>query len=470
MSQPSRNNGETLPLLSTKTEDGSAAVTLPTETPTILEEITDIVQLAVPIFVSRLSFVGMKTTDSALLGHVSREALSASALSDLWTMCSQVLLGGQILGVLVGGAVGAGNPKLAGIYLQVSYVVLSILAVFVFVAWNFTEQVWLAFGSDPEISKMAGYYATVLSLGIPGIVIFGQLSQYFCAQRIMTPAVMSSSMGLVMNLVLGLVFVLGWPIPNFHGYQFAACPIVTMCVTYTSLITMLIVYVHFQKLHLPTWGGWDWKEITWDRIKTYIDLYVPAALASASDFWRMAVIGAFAARMGEEEVAVFNTSYRIMWITLIVIGSIAGASAINMTLRLGNMNPYGARQAGYVGIALSAVILVLLGGFILVDSRLVARIFTEDEIFLSMFQEASIPFTLTLCFMNLAVAIERVPYSMGRTREILWMGFIGSWFGQVPGVIIMTRYWSNDLKGLYAGMAIGYAILCALYGWITIQR
>jgi Na+-driven multidrug efflux pump len=159
-----------------------------------------------------------------------------------------------------------------------------------------------------------------------------------------------------------------------------------------------------------------------------------------------------------------------MWIALIVIGSLASASSINMTIRLGKMNPEGARQAGYVGIALSAAILILLGGVILAKSRMFARIFTEDELFLDLFEEASFPFTLTLCFMNLAVAIERVPYAMGRTREIFWMGFIASWFGQVPGVMLMTRYWRNDLVGLYSGMAIGYALLCVLYGWITLKR
>ena len=49
-----------------------------------------------------------------LPGHLSQEALTASALSDLWTMTTSVLLSGRILGVLIGGAVGAGNPKLAG--------------------------------------------------------------------------------------------------------------------------------------------------------------------------------------------------------------------------------------------------------------------------------------------------------------------------------------------------------------------
>jgi MATE family multidrug resistance protein len=210
------------------------------------------------------------------------------------------------------GAVGAGNPKLAGIYLQISYVVLACMAIIVVVAWYFTEQVWLAFGSDEEISGMAGYYARILSFAIPGMLGFRQLSQFFSAQRIMRPEVTSSSMGLVMNLVFGLIFVLGWLIPGFDGYGFTACPIVTACVTYVSFATMVIVYVHFQQLHAPAWGGWDTKEITWERIKIFCELYFPAALASASDFWRVAVIGAVAAKLGEEEVAVFNTSYRFV--------------------------------------------------------------------------------------------------------------------------------------------------------------
>eukprot|EP00934_Nitzschia_sp_Nitz4_P005498 Nitzschia sp. Nitz4//scaffold378_size14206//7680//9369//NITZ4_008950-RA/size14206-snap-gene-0.7-mRNA-1//1//CDS//3329549696//5488//frame0 len=431
--------------------------------PSLVEDAWDTLLIGVPIFISRLSFVGMKTTDSALLGHVSQEALSASALSDLWTMCSQVLINGRILGVLVGGAVGAGNPKLAGIYLQVSLVILSGLAVIVFIAWNMTEFVWLKFGSDPQISQMAGYYASTLSSAIPAILIFGQLSQFFSAQRIMHPEVVSASVGLALNLVLGLVFVLGFPIPGFNGYQFWACPIVTASVSYFGLFTLFVVYIWIQQLHAPAWGGWNWNEVTWDRIATFCKLYFPAAMSSASDFWRVGVIGAMAARLGEVEVAV------IMWIALTMVGALAGASAINMTMRLGKNDPYGARQAGYVGIALSTFILVLVSAGILIRSDWFGRIFTNDEEFLTMFDECSLPFTLTLFFMNFSVTVEVVLYSMGRTSELFWMGFVASWFGQVPGVFLLTTYWRSDLVGLYSGMALGYFGLCILYGALALR-
>ena len=435
----------------------------------ILDDIVDILKLGVPIAISYLSWVGKKTTDTALLGHVSQEALAAASLSDLWCMTSQVLLSGRVLRVLVGGAVGSGNPKLAGIYLQVSYFVISAVSILVFVAWNMTEKVWMWFGSDPEICRMAGYYARVLSFAIPAMIGFSQLAQFFFAQKIMHPVINSSSIGLFANLALGLVFVLGWPVPRFDGFGFEACPIVTTIVSYLQLAFLIVVYIYFGELHADCWPGWRFSEITWDRIKTFSDLYFPQALSSTSDFWRVAVIGGVAAKMGDTEVAVYNTAYRITWITMMFVFAMAGASSTNMCLRLGRMDPKGARQAGYVGIAMATTVLFLVSALVLFKGRWFGLIFSNDERFLSLFEEVRLPFTATLFFTDLCVALEQIPYSMGRTRDVFWLGFFASWGGQIPAVLLLTSYWRNDLVGLYTGMAIGYGILTVLYAWIVVR-
>jgi multidrug resistance protein, MATE family len=395
----------------------------------------------------------MKTTDTALLGHVSREALSAAALSDLWTMCTAVLVQGSVLGILVGGAVGSNNPKLAGIYLQVSYLVLGFVGIAVFLSWNLTEWVWTTFGSDPEISKMAGYYAKVLALSLPAQILYSQLSQFFSAQRIMHPEVNASTMSMILNLLIGLVFVLGVGVPNFSGFGFKACPIVTTIVVYFQVLTMWYVYIYRQRLHETCWGGWSMKEITWARIKTFSSLYFPSAFGLASDFWRVAVIGAVAADLGEEEVAVFNTSYRIMWIVMILVMALSSASAINMSQRLGKLDHNGARQAGYLGVSMAAVVCFVITVFVWSHSRVFGKIFTTDEVFLQMFEEVRTPFSITLFLMNMSVAIEKIPYSMGRTIEVFWLGLIASWGGKSSsqgrcGRTMMIAYFSLEVKVL----------------------
>jgi MATE family multidrug resistance protein len=372
----------------------------------------------------------IKTTDTVLLGHVSTEALSASALSDLWTMSTGVLFEGRVLGVLCGQAVGAGNPKLAGIYLQVSYVWLSVLSVLVVVAWNVTEYVWLAFGQPADLARDAGYYSRILSLSIPGRVAFSQLSQFFLSQRIFRPEVSSSIFAMSLNLVLGLFFVLGIPsLGNFHGLGFRACPWVTTAAEYGPFFFFWIVFCHYQQLHAPCWGGWSRQEITKERMWSFAKLYFPAALSVSSDFWRMGVVGWVAAKLGQVEVGIFTISYRIMWITLVMVGSLSSATSIKMGLLLGQGNWQRARQAGYVGIFVSLFIISSISCTMLHQLPFFVTIFTRDETFLAHFEATRWPFVATLFLMNFSVAIEKLLVSLGRTSEVFWMGFVASWVG-----------------------------------------
>jgi multidrug resistance protein, MATE family len=302
------------------------------------------------------------------------------------------------------------------------------------------------------------------------MVGFNQLAQFFFAQKIMYPLIHSSGVGLIANLALGLVFVLGWPIPRFDGFGFEACPIVTTCVTYFQLAFLVIIYIYYGGLHVDCWPGWRFTEITWSRIKTFSDLYFPQALSSTSDFWRVAVIGGIAAQMGDIEVAVYNTAYRIAWFTMTFVFSMAGAASTNMCLRLGRGNSESARQAGYVGVAMATGVLFIESVILLTKGRWFGLVFSNDKEFLVLFEESIVPFTAMLFFMNLCVALEQIPYSMGRTKDVFWMGFFASWGGQVPIVLLLTRFWRNDLIGLFSGMAIGYFLLTLGFGKIVLQR
>eukprot|EP00978_Attheya_sp_CCMP212_P034173 scaffold141984_cov62-Attheya_sp.AAC.3 len=359
------------------------------EDPSIWDDAKDVLQLGAPIFVCMLSYVGMKTTDTVLLGHVSASALSASALSDLWTMSTGVLFEGRVLGVLCGQAVGAGNPKLAGIYLQVSYVWLSALSVFVVVAWNVTEYVWLASGQPADLARDAGYYSRILSLSIPGRVAFSQLSQFFLSQRIFRPEVTSSIFAMSLNLVLGLFFVLGVGLPGFDGLGFRACPWVTTAAEYGPFFFFWIVFCHYQQLHTTCWGGWSREDITKERMWSFAKLYFPAALSVSSDFWRMGVVGWVAAKLGQVEVGIFTISYRIMWITLVMVGSLSSATSIKMGILLGQGNWQRARQA---------------------------------------------------------VAIEKLLVTLGRTSEVFWMGFVARMAIGYAMLVLLYGYtaWKSD--------------------------
>eukprot|EP00277_Geminigera_cryophila_P016885 CAMPEP_0179449222 /NCGR_PEP_ID=MMETSP0799-20121207/33208_1 /TAXON_ID=46947 /ORGANISM="Geminigera cryophila, Strain CCMP2564" /LENGTH=94 /DNA_ID=CAMNT_0021242129 /DNA_START=45 /DNA_END=329 /DNA_ORIENTATION=- len=67
-----------------------------------------------------------------------------------------------------------------------------------------------------------------------------------------------------------------------------------------------------------------------------------------------------------------------------------------------------------------------------------------------------------LFVMNLSVFLERILIAMGRTKVVFYAGVLGSWVGQVPGVILVMMFWRNDLLGLYWGVTFGYLLLCVV--------
>ena len=436
-------------------------------------ELKELGALTAGFFVSSVSWVIMKTTDTALLGHVGTRYLDASALSDLYTQSTGVFIQGRVLGIFVSQAYGAGNYALAGAWLQTSYVVLAVVALPVVAAWSCTGLALQLFGvNDATLRNDAAFYAWVLMACIPARVGFSQLTQFFSAQKLMRPSYATAPVAMVLNLVLGLALVLGVPFPGFDGFGFPACPAVTSGVEFFQLALVVYLFCYRERLQdacRPD-GGWlHLDNVTRERCVAYAKLYVPAALSIASDFWRVAAIGAVAATLSKDDLGVFNASYRIMWICLTFIGSLGGAVSTKLGIRLGADDAAGAKKGVYVGLGLALAILAALALVVVAIPRELGSIFTSDPKLLDVFEKIRVPLATTVFTMNAAVVFERVPMAMGRTRAVLILGFAGSWVGQVPAVLLCVNFWKRDLVAVYTGVSIGYALLTLLLGSLVLS-
>ena len=373
-----------------------------------------VLRLALPLFLARVGWAALKATDSAVLGRVSTDALEASSLSDLWTMSTGVLLTSSVLGTLAAQALGAGNARLVGAWVQVSLAVQAVLMLPVAASWLAAGQGLRALGADDGVVGMAGYYARSMAAALPGRTALQPLTAFLSAQRIVAPAAGASATAAVLNAALGIGLVLR------AGLGFPAAPWVTVGVENAQLAALWAYAVPLKRLHERCWPGWDLrKHVTRERVQTYLAIYWPAALSIASDFWRMSAVGALAASIGGLELAVFNTSYRVLWICLIFTGATAGATGITLASALGAGDVHAARRAARAGTLVVGVALLILCAAILVFARPIARIFSEDEEVLELFHESRKALALATFFMNLTVFLETMPNAFGRTRNVL---------------------------------------------------
>ena len=61
--------------------------------------------------------------------------------------------------------------------------------------------------------------------------------------------------------------------------------------------------------------------------------------------------------------------------------------------------------------------------------------------------------------MSLAVVLEGLLMTTGRTKTVLIVGVVGSWCGQVPLVAFLVTFWQPTLRAVFLGVSGGYAIL-----------
>jgi MATE family multidrug resistance protein len=432
------------------------------------EVVRSILSTAWKIAIAMGSWVAMKATDSALLGHVSSAAIEAASLSDLYTSASGVFIQGNVLNVLAGQALGARNEKLIGVWFQVSLAVVAAIAVVVVVLWGVTEPVLVGLGVDPSLARLAGHYSLILALAIPTRIINSQLNQTLQSQKIMLPPVVASIVAMVFNVLVGIPLVLG-TVPfggDKPGLGFLACPSVTVFAEALQAFVLFYVFVYRRKLYESWWPGWSLSHITKRRMIAFLKLYVPAALSLASDFWRVSVIGTLAATFGEAQVAVFNSSYRILWIVLTGVVAFASSMSIQLNIAFGAGLPRNAKFVVTVGIFMILLILTVGGMVVFIATSYggTGRLFSDDPEILKLFEETALPMTIVTTCMPLSVALERIPLAMGRSRVVLVMGLIGSWALQVPLAYLFTHYltFRTPIFRLFLGVGVGYAGVCLL--------
>jgi MATE family multidrug resistance protein len=437
---------------------------------TFLSTSWDVLSLSLPLAVSRLSWTFMKTTDTALIGHTGTLYLSASAVADLYTQSTGVFVTGGILGTLVAQAYGSTNKLMGGIWLEISLFVIACISVPIIISWLLCGPMLKLIGVKEELIPAAAYYAYVLVTAMPARIIISQLSQYLMAQGIVQPLVKTGLFSMILNLILGIILVLGFGIPGWEGYGFWVCPIVTVIVEWMTLFIYLYWFCYKQQLHKQgnCWpdGGCQWGHITLPRLREFSALYLPATLAAASDWWRVSAIGVVAVSFHDDaSLAVFNSAYRVTWMSLIVIGATGSAMGVLIGQELGKQEPLRAQKIALSTIIMAFGLVLMFGAIFYSIPDKVAMIFSSDPEVIAMYEHVALPLTGTLIAMNFSVLLERIPLSCARMQAVLWTGVVGSWAAQVPAVLICTTYYRNDLYGLFTGVAVGYAVLdCLLIG------
>mmetsp|Transcript_102232 Transcript_102232/g.286600 ORF Transcript_102232/g.286600 Transcript_102232/m.286600 type:complete len:546 (+) Transcript_102232:55-1692(+) len=251
-----------------------------------IEERSLMFNMAWPMMISFFCRMGMASVDSAFVGHIEngafqpKEFLAAAGLSDMVTniLIIPPLAFNQSLNALVSQAIGSGNKKMAGTWLQLSMFFLTLTYLPCLVSFFFVSDMLKFLGFSENVCALAGQYAKWnVFWPIPN-GWYQCMRFYFQAQGNTRPAMYNNMVFLAVNALLNWIFVFGGPfraISGWQGFGFIGAAMSISCSrSLQPLFYWLYMFV-WKKQHHDTWPGWSWNFLARERVKAFMDQSLP---------------------------------------------------------------------------------------------------------------------------------------------------------------------------------------------------
>mmetsp|Transcript_7538 Transcript_7538/g.22093 ORF Transcript_7538/g.22093 Transcript_7538/m.22093 type:complete len:583 (-) Transcript_7538:157-1905(-) len=421
-------------------------------------EMSEMASLALPLAVSFFCRMGMASTDSAFVGHIddgkytAETYLAAAVLSD---MCVNILMVpplafNQVVNALVGQAVGSGNPKMAGVWLQQSMFWLTAAMLPSLVGCFYVEPMLKLLDFPEDVSAVAGTYAKFnVFWPIPN-GLYQCMRFYFQAQGLPRPAMYNNIVFLFINAALNYIFVFGGPF-RWKGLGFIGAA-VSLSISRTMQSFVYFVYMFlYKRHHANTWPGLSFKHHTRARTVEFLYQTVPNMGTLLFQQCTSQATTVLMGRLGERAIA---ASSALSTVTIPWSGTLSATtgmvSAIRVGYHLGRGDGEAARKVAWIVLCFITIANVIVAGFFLPLSDRILNISTDDKDVLSL-GAVIVPAMLVGTYLNLIVGniTSGVFSGMGRPVIATILSFGLELPLSIGGVALYILRYHGDLLGVY---------------------
>ncbi|KAM5550481.1 protein DETOXIFICATION 21-like [Rosa sericea] len=406
--------------------------------------------VAGPAIFTRFSTFGTSVISLAFIGHIGSTELAAFSL--VFTVFVRfnngILLGmASALETLCGQSYGAKQYHMLGVYLQRSWIVLSVSALFLVPICFFVTPILEALGQEKSIAQVAGYISLWT---IP--VIFAFFVSFTCQMFLQSQSknmiiVYLSAFALAVHILLSWLltvrFKFGIPgamlstivafwIPNFGQLLFitcGGCP--------------------------ETWKGFStlaFKDL-WDIIKLSLSSGVMLCL----ELWYNTILILLTGHMENAEVSIDALAICLNingWEMMISLGFLAAAS-VRVSNELGRGSSEGAKFSIVVIVITSFAIGFVLFLFFLFLRERLAYIFTDNEEVAEAFADLSPLLAFSILLNSVQPVLSGVAVGAGRQKIVAYVNIACYYLIGIPVGVVLGYVVNLQVKGVWIGMLFG---------------
>eukprot|EP01102_Stenamoeba_stenopodia_P009599 TRINITY_DN2844_c0_g2_i1.p1 TRINITY_DN2844_c0_g2~~TRINITY_DN2844_c0_g2_i1.p1 ORF type:complete len:423 (-),score=58.33 TRINITY_DN2844_c0_g2_i1:23-1291(-) len=369
-------------------------------------------------------------------------------LSAIDTLCSQ--------------AYGAKNYKKVGFVVQRGILIYTITCIPVGLLWFFSDRIFAMLIKNPEVARLAGYYAKMMLPGLWFAFLFETLKRWLQALSMVKPVMYIS--------MLSVPVCVGFEFLNIFVFDlgFKGCPL-AMSLTYMVSSLMIVGYIVFSGVYKETWSGWSREALNgWGE---YLKLAVPGALMLCAEWWGFEITIILAGRLDDTGVSIaahsigFNT---LGWCFMVPLG-LAIAASTRVGNFLGANKPEAAKKSALIVIGLGVVFQFMAMILFISIRRQWSEIYDNDPDVIALASKVIGVAGFVTFFDGLQGVFSGILRGCAKQKVGAALNLIAYYVISLPIGIPLAFMTSLRLFGLWTGLIAGIAFM-AIASLIFILR
>lgn len=410
--------------------------------------------------------------DVAFLGHFGTSSLSAASLANIWLqMTSMWLIAGQeeVISTLVSQAWGHKNQRLAGAWLQIAIIVMSVLCVPITITWVFGSSILhgLNLGSW-QLTDQAQLFMRWYALSLLPQGIFSAVSAWLNAQGSTYPAIATSTVALVVSVGANYLLIFGDG--SWSGLGFIGSPISTGIVNIVAAAAILLITAcgRYGKETRVFTLQWD---LIADRgnLGNFIEQAIPNYIGMILEILQLQLLAGIAAHIGEIPLAVQNVNASLFMICIsLMMGAVRGTS-VRVGHCLGADRIDLAKQTMYVAFVGMGVLGVVLAALMLGLKDQLPSLFSTDPAVTSLATSLLPLVAGAVLIFSVEFAAMGVLFGQGRPGPVTLAAMAGNWCVCIPMAFTLAKYTSLGIHAIWYSLIAGYGV-CTLITVVLLWR
>jgi MATE family multidrug resistance protein len=397
--------------------------------------VADLLRLAGPVALARLGIIGMAIADVVVVGQLAPDELPHQALGWAPTAVFLVAAIGLLQGVqvLAARSLGEKKPEGAGVALRRG-LALGLMAGLLSAGllWLAGERVFTLFGIDAGLAGPSTPVMNILALSVPLHLLY--VAGTYFLEAIKKPGISTAVMWAANGVNLGLNLL--W-VPE-HGAIGSAWATVGARVFLSAALLLWIFLLRdgaiygVRKLGAmgPSYGA-------------LLAVGVAAAVSQAVEAGAFSAMTVIAGRLGADVVAAYQILLNLMAFVFMIALGLSTATAVLVAEAAGRQAPRDAARAGWSGIGLNVVAMVIMAAIITVFSRQIGHLYTADAALATLI--ASLMWIAALILHPDGAQV--VTASALRARGDNWFPTFSHIFAYA-GVMPVLGFWLAEHRGM----------------------